>query len=128
MIVGQRSLDSDVTREIFDNLPQDMIEVDIVKLQTIGERECLSLPKEEPKDLDMATNRTMNNLVTFQLQLRSFKSSLKEQFSFFRQSFITVVLLFKIIFYENRQRILTETPQKSYFIKCKNNFIFCVTN
>ena len=61
----QSSLDSDITRETFDKLLQDMIEVDAVKLRTIGERECLSLPKEEPKNLDMATNRTINNLATF---------------------------------------------------------------
>ena len=62
----QSSLDSDITCETFDELLQDMIEVNALKLQTIGERECLSLPKEEPKDLDMTTNRTINDLATFQ--------------------------------------------------------------
>ena len=69
----QSSLDSDITREIFVELLQDMTEVNAVKLQTIGERECLSLPKEEPKDLDMTTNRTINDLAIFQLQLDNFK-------------------------------------------------------
>ena len=72
-----------------------MIEVNAVKLRTIGERQCLSLPKEEPKDLDMTTNRIINDLATFQLQLENFKSSLKEQFSSFKQSFIAEVLQFK---------------------------------
>ena len=40
----QSSLDSDITRETFDELFQDMIEVSAVKLQTIEERACLSLP------------------------------------------------------------------------------------
>ena len=80
----QSSLDSDITRETFDELLQDMIEVNVVKSRTIGERECLSLPKEEPKDLDMTTNRTINNLATFQLQLDNFKSNLKEQFNSFK--------------------------------------------
>ena len=87
----QSSLDNDITRETFDELLQDMIEVNAVKLRTRGERECLSLPKEKPKDLDLTANRTINDLATFQLQLDNFKSSLKEQFSSFKQSFITEV-------------------------------------
>ena len=34
----QSSLDSDITRETFDELLQDMIEVNPVKLRTTGER------------------------------------------------------------------------------------------
>ena len=91
----QSSLDSDITRQTFDELLQDMIELNAVKLQTIGERECLSLLKKEPRDLDMTTNRTITDLATFQLQLDSFKSSLKEQFSSFKKSFIVEVSQFK---------------------------------
>ena len=91
----QSSLGSDITREAFDELLQDMIEVNAVKLRTLGERECLSLPKEEPKDLDMTTNRTISDLATFQLQLDNFKSRPKEQFSSFKQSFIAAVSQFK---------------------------------
>lgn len=72
-----------------------MTEVNAVKLRTVGERQYLSLPKEEPKDLDMTTKRIINNLATFQLQLENFKSSLKEQFSSFKQSFLAEVLQFK---------------------------------
>ena len=72
-----------------------MIEVNAVKLRAIGERECLSLIQRKPKDLDMTTNRTINDLATFQLQLGNFKSSLKEQFSSFKQSFIAEVSQFK---------------------------------
>ena len=78
------SLDSDITRETFDELFQD-IEVNAVKLRTMRERECLYLPKEVPKDLDMTTNRTINDVATFQVQLDNFKSSLEEQFSSFKQ-------------------------------------------
>ena len=39
------SLDSDIIRETFDELLQDIIKVNAVKLRTKGERECLSLPK-----------------------------------------------------------------------------------
>ena len=83
----QSSLDSDITRETFDELLQDIIELNAVKLRTTGERQCLSLPKEQPKDLDMTINKTIIDLATFQLQLGNFRSSLKEQFSSFKQSF-----------------------------------------
>ena len=83
----QSSLDSDITRETFDELLQDIIELNAVKLRTTGERQCLSLPKEQPKDLDITINKTIIDLATFQLQLDNFRSSLKEQFSSFKQSF-----------------------------------------
>ena len=67
------------TCEIFDELFQDMTESNVVKFRTVGGRKCLSLSKEETKDLDMAANRTINNLATFQLQHEKFKSSLNKQ-------------------------------------------------
>ena len=68
----QNSLDSDIIRETFHELLQDMNKINAVKLRTVGETECLSLPKE----VDMATNRMVNDLATFHLQLDKFKSSL----------------------------------------------------
>ena len=106
----QSSPDSDITRETFDELLHDIIEVNAVKLRTIGERECLSLPKEESKDLDMTTNKTINDLATFQLQLDNFKSSLKAQFSSFKQSLIAEVSQFKNHFL---QKQATNTDGKS---------------
>ena len=44
-----------------------MVESNVVKLQTSGEWQCLFLPKEKPKDLDIATNKMINGLATFQL-------------------------------------------------------------
>ena len=52
----QSFLDSDITHKTFDELLQSIIEVNAVKWRTIGESQCLSLPKEEPKYLAMATN------------------------------------------------------------------------
>ena len=49
-----------------------MNKINAVKLRTLGETEYLSLPKE----VDMATNRMVNDLATFHLQLDKFKSSL----------------------------------------------------
>ena len=54
----QTSLDTDITRETFDELLQNMVESKLVKLRTVGDRECLSLPKEEAKDGDAINNRT----------------------------------------------------------------------
>ena len=61
----------------------------------------------EPNDLDMKTNRTLNNLTTFQIQLDNFKSSLRKQFSSFKQSPVAEV---------------SKTPQKIYFVNWKNIF------
>ena len=80
-----------------------MIEVNAIKLRTVGETECLSLPKEKRKDLEMTTNRTINDLANFQLQLGNFKLSLKEQFSSFKQSLIAEVLQFKNDFLQKQQ-------------------------
>ena len=63
-----------------------MVESNAVKSRTIGDRECLSLPKEEAKDAHAINNRTKSGLEVFQLQLDKFKSSLYEQFSSFKQS------------------------------------------
>ena len=62
-----------------------MVENKAVKLQTVWDRECLSLPKKEEKDSDnRINNRTKSDLEIFQLQLD--KLSLYEQFSSFKQS------------------------------------------
>ena len=56
----QNSLDSDITYKTFDELLRNLFGVTVVKIRTIWERECLYLPKEEPKDLNMARNWTIN--------------------------------------------------------------------
>ena len=58
--VVQSSLDSDITRETFDELLQNT-EVHAVKLRTIGERECLFLPKEEPKDYNKQDDKQFSH-------------------------------------------------------------------
>ena len=39
-----------------------MVESKAVKLRTVGGRECLSLPKEEAKDVDEINNITKSDL------------------------------------------------------------------
>ena len=43
----QTSLETDITRETFDKLLQNMVESEGAELRTVGDRTCLSLPKEE---------------------------------------------------------------------------------
>ena len=93
--LGQTSLETDITRETFDELLENMVENKVLKMRTVGDRECLSLPKEEAKDGDAINNITKSDLEVFQLQLDKFKSSLYEQFNFFKHSFITEVSQFK---------------------------------
>ena len=78
------SLNSDIIRDTFDELLQDMIESNTVKLRTIRERKCLL--KEEPKDLDMTTNKKL--IILFSITACKIQSSLNDQFSSFKQSFI----------------------------------------
>ena len=89
------SLDTNITGEAFYELLQNVVESKVVKLRTVGDRECLCLPKEEAKDGDAINNRTKSDLEVFQLQLDKFKSSLYEQFNSFKHSFITEVSQFK---------------------------------
>ena len=72
-----------------------MVESKAVKLGTVRDRECLSLSKVEAKDGDAINNRTKIYLKVFRLQLDKFKSSLSEQFSSSKQSFITEFSQFK---------------------------------
>ena len=60
-----------------------MVGSKVAKLSTVGDRECLSLPREEVKDGDAINNRT-KSLKVLQLQLDKFKSSLYEQFNCFK--------------------------------------------
>ena len=57
----QSYLDSDITRGTFDEPLRNMFEINAVKIQTIRDRECLSLSREEPKDLNMTKNWTIND-------------------------------------------------------------------
>ena len=93
--LDQTCLDTGITRETFDELLQNMVESKVLKSRTVGDRECLSLPKKEAKDGDAINNRTKSDLEVFQLQLDKFKSSLYEQFNSFKHSFITEVSQFK---------------------------------
>ena len=58
----QTSLNTDITRETFDELLQNMVESKVVKLTAVGGRECLSPPIEEAKDGDAINNRTKSDL------------------------------------------------------------------
>ena len=58
----QTSLDTDITRETFNELIHNMVERKVVKFRTVADREYLSLPKEEAKDGDAINNRTKSDL------------------------------------------------------------------
>ena len=81
----QSFLDSDITHKTFDELLQNIIEVNAVKWLTIGESECLSLPKEEPKYLDMVTKQEHKRFSHFSITAWKSHISLKEQSGSFKQ-------------------------------------------
>ena len=101
-----------------------MVESKAVKLRKIGERECLSLPKEEATDGDAINNRTKSDLEVSQLQLDKFKSSLYEQFSSFKLKFHNL----KVIIYSKSELAMMRIPWKSFFIRWKRKLFFYMKN
>ena len=131
----QTSLDPEITRKTFDEF-QNMVESNAVNLRAIGDRECLSLSKEQAKDADAINNRTKKGFEVFQLQLGKFESSLYEQFISYEQSFITHVSQFKSDFLYKKstrnvqnltEKLLHQTEKKITFLheelKSKNIII-----
>ena len=128
-------MDPEITRKTFDEL-ENMVESNAVNLRAIGDRECLSLSKEQAKDADAINNRTKKGFGVFQLQLGKFESSLYEQFISYEQSFITDVSQFKSDFLYKKstrnvqnstEKLLHQTEKKITFLheelKSKNIII-----
>ena len=72
----------------------------------------------------MVTNRTINNLATFQLQFEKFTSSLNEQFSYFKQLFIDEVLQFKNDFLQKQAMHTGGSTTKKLFHQMENEISF----
>ena len=126
--LAQISLDTGITRETFNELLQNMVESKAIKLRTVGDRECLSLPKEEAKDGNTINNRIKSDLEVFQLQLDKFKLSLYEQFSSFKHSFITEVSQFKSDFLCQKSTRSDQNTMESFFIRWKMKLLFYMKN
>ena len=106
------------------NYFKNIVESNAVKLQTVGNRECLSLLKEEAKDADTINNRTKSDLKAFQLQLDKFKSSLYEQFSYFKQSFTTEVSKFKSDFLCKKSTCNNEITMEKLLLQMEKEITF----
>ena len=126
--LAQTSLDTGITRETFNELLQNIVESKAVKLRTVGDREYLSLPKEEAKDGNTINNRIKSDLEVFQLQLDKFKLSLYEQFSSFKHSFITEVSQFKSDFLCQKSTRSDQNTMESFFIRWKMKLLFYMKN
>lgn len=72
----------------------------------------------------MATNRTINNLATFQLQFEKFTSNLNEQFSYFKQLFIDEVLQFKNDFLQKQAMHTGGSTTEKLFHQMENEISF----
>ena len=72
----------------------------------------------------MATNRTINNLATFQLQFEKFTSNLNEQFSYFKQLFIDEVLQFKNDFLQKQAMHTGGSATEKLFHQMENEISF----
>ena len=99
-----------------------MVESKVVKLRTVGDRECLSLPKEEAKDGDAINNRTKSDLEVKLSQV--FMGSLTPLNILLRLKFHNL----KVISCAKSQLAMIRIPWKSFFIRWKRKLLFYMKN
>ena len=96
----QESVGSEVTKEIFEEWLDALVESHSVKIKHLGTRTCLFLPKlnqdsnsKENSDETLASNDTL--AIGENEELIKFKNSITEEFDALKSSFFAEVNLFK---------------------------------
>ena len=97
--------DDTVTKETFDKLLNQLISSDSVKLNTIGNRECLSLPTESNK---RNQRNHIVNLFNVENCFRNLKSVITDEFESLKKFFWKEVIIFKN---ELLQSSIAKTPE-----------------
>ena len=91
-LVKDSTDDDTVTKETFDKLLNQLINSNSVKLNTVGNRECLSLPTESNKRNQQ--NHTENHF-NVENCFRNLKSVITDEFESLKKSFLKEVSIFK---------------------------------
>ena len=102
----QDSTDDDtVTKEASDKLLNQLININSVKLNTVGNRDCLSLPTESNK-----RNQQNHILNHFNVEncFKNLKSVITDEFESLKKSFLKEVIFFKN---ELLQSSIGKTPE-----------------
>ena len=92
----QESVESEITKEIFEERLDALVETHSVKIKLLGTRTCLSLPKmnqdsnsTESSDETLASNGTL--AISENKELIKFKNSIIEEFDALKSSFFAEV-------------------------------------
>ena len=96
----QESVESEVTKEIFEERLDALVESHSVKIKLLGTRTCLSLPKsnqdsnsKESFDETLASNYTL--ILSENEELIKFKNTITDEFDALKSSFFAEVNSFK---------------------------------
>ena len=86
------SLNNGITREVFELILNSMIASHLVNLKVIGQRECLSLPKES---CQISDDKVDQNNINFVKKFNLFKSGIVEDFDRLKQACFSEANKFK---------------------------------
>ena len=104
-LVKDSTNDDTVTKETFDKLLNQLINSNSVKLNTVGNRECLSLPTESNK---RNQQHHIKNHFNVENCFKDLKSVITDEFESLKKSFLKEVIIFKN---ELLQSSIAETPE-----------------
>ena len=91
-LVKDSTDDDTVTKETFDKLLNQLINSNSVKLNTVGNRECLSLPTESNKK---NLQNHIENHFNVENCFKNLKSVITDEFESLKKSFLKEVIIFK---------------------------------
>ena len=94
-----------VTKETFDKLLNQLINSNSVRLNTVGNRECLSLPTESNK---RNQQKHIENRFNVENCFKNVKSVITDEFESLKKSFLKEVIIFKN---ELLQSSIAKTPE-----------------
>ena len=104
-LVKDSTDDDTVTKETFDKLLNQLINSNSVRLNTVGNRECLSLPTESNK---RNQQKHIENRFNVENCFKNVKSVITDEFKSLKKSFLKEVIIFKN---ELLQSSLAKTPE-----------------
>ena len=100
--------DDTVTKETFDKLLSQLTNSNSVKLNTVGNRECLSLPTESNK---RNQQNHIENHFNIENCFKNLKSVITDEFESLKKYFLKEVIIFKN---ELLQSSIAKTPENSF--------------
>ena len=91
-LVKDSTDDDRLTKETFDKLLNQLININSVKLNTVGNRECLPLPTESNK---RNQQNHIENHFNLENCFKNLKSVITDEFESLKKSFFKEVIIFK---------------------------------